>query len=257
MTHRALTVALYMIISLIAVVIAALLWFYGPIAGGLLRASDGEGPTAAATNGATTLAQSASTGTGGRPAGSLGPAPLPTIRPWPTMQHTPTAIPATAIPPTVVPTIAPALDPPQQVPVNGIPWESIVVMPPDVATHAREIFAAGQALGRNPNAYSKVGDSTTENPHFLARYDERPYSLGPFAHLQAVIDHFHGSHGRDSIAVRIGLHAWTANDPTWAEAGICLPNETPVQCEIRVHNPAVVFIRLGTCLLYTSPSPRD
>ncbi|CUS02372.2 protein of unknown function [Candidatus Promineifilum breve] len=246
MTHRALTVALYMIISLIAVVIAALLWFYGPIAGGLLRASDGEGPTAAATNGATTLAQSASTGTGGRPAGSLGPAPLPTIRPWPTMQHTPTAIPATAIPPTVVPTIAPALDPPQQVPVNGIPWESIVVMPPDVATHAREIFAAGQALGRNPHAYSKVGDSTTENPHFLARYDEGPYNLGPFAHLQAVIDHFHGSHGRDSIAVRIGLHAWTANDPTWAEAGICLPNETPVQCEIRVHNPAVVFIRLGT-----------
>ena len=152
MTHRSLTVALYLIITLIAIVIAGLVWLYTPISGGLLRASDGERPTAVESNVATTLALSVPTGTGGRPAGSLGPAPLPTIRPWPTMQHTPTAIPATAIPPTVVPTIAPALEPPQRVAVNGIPWESIVVMPPDVAAHAREIFAAGQALGRNAHA---------------------------------------------------------------------------------------------------------
>ena len=46
--------------------------------------------------------------------------------------------------------------------------------------------------------------------------------------------------------MRIGLHAWTANDPAWAEPGLCLPNETPVECEIRVHNPSILFIRLGT-----------
>ena len=151
-----------------------------------------------------------------------------------------TAPPATTIPPT------PALSPPQPVAVNGVPFESIVVMPPEVVAHVREIFATGQALGRNPHAYAKIGDSTTENPYFLARFDEGPYNLGAYAHLQAVIDQFRGSHGRDSVAVRIGLHSWTANDPAWAEPGLCLPNETPVQCELRLHNPSIVLIRLGT-----------
>jgi hypothetical protein len=130
--------------------------------------------------------------------------------------------------------------------VNGVAYEAIVVMPPEVVAHVREIFAAGQALGRNPHAYAKVGDSTTENPHFMARFDEGPYNLGAYSHLQPVIDQFRGSHNRDSVAVRIGLHSWTANDPAWAEPGLCLPNETPVQCELRLHNPSIVLIRLGT-----------
>lgn len=173
--------------------------------------------------------------------GDVAITPLPTIRPWPTMQHTPTPA-----PPTPISTAAPLLEPPYRVPVNGVAWEQIVVMPPDVVARVREIAATGRAVGRNPRAYSKVGDSTTENPHFLARFDDGPYNLGPFAHLQPVVERFRGSHGRDSIAVRIGLHAWTANDPMWAEPGVCLPNETPVACEIRVHNPAILLIRLGT-----------
>ncbi len=169
------------------------------------------------------------TGSGGRPA----------VISWPLA--TVTAMPsATPIPPT------PVLAPPQPLSVNGAPFDAIVVMPPEVVAHVREIYAAGQALGRNPNAYAKVGDSTIENPHFMARFDEGGYNLGDYAGLQPVIDQFRGSHARDSVAVRIGLHAWTANDPAWAEPGLCLPNETPVACEIRLQNPSIVLIRLGT-----------
>jgi len=166
----------------------------------------------------------------------------PTLTPPPTATASPTAV-AT---PTTPPSPTPAMPPPLAVVVNGVPFEAIVVMPPEVVARVREIFAAGQALGRNPNAYAKVGDSTTENPHFMARFDEGPYNLGAYAHLQPAIDHFRGSHNRDSVAVRIGLHSWTANDPAWAEVGLCLPNETPVQCEIRLHNPSIILIRLGT-----------
>lgn len=169
------------------------------------------------------------TGSGGQPA-AIG---------WPLASATASPAP-TAIPPT------PVLAPPQSLPVNGVPFEAIVVMPPEVVAHVREIYAAGLALGRNPNAYSKVGDSTIENPHFMARFDEGGYNLGDYAGLQPVIDQFRGSHARDSVAVRIGLHAWTANDPAWAEPGLCLPNETPVACEIRLHNPSILLIRLGT-----------
>ncbi len=172
---------------------------------------------------------------------TLPPTPLPL--PSATSAVVPVAQVVTA-PPTATP--PPTLAPPQPVAVNGVPFESIVVMPPEVVAHVREIFATGQALGRNPHAYAKVGDSTTENPYFLARFDEGPYNLGAYAHLQPAIDQFRGSHGRDSVAVRIGLHSWTANDPAWAEPGLCLPNETPVQCELRLHNPSIVLIRLGT-----------
>ena len=44
----------------------------------------------------------------------------------------------------------------------------------------------------------------------------------------------------------IGLHTWTANDPMWADEALCLPNETPVECEIRIYNPSLIIIRLGT-----------
>ncbi len=160
----------------------------------------------------------------------------PTIPPWPTIQNTPTPVPAETI----------VVDPPQKSPINGVPWDTFILIPPEVVAKATEIFRDGQALGRNPFAYSKVGDSTIENPHFMARFDEGAYNLGTYAYLQPALDAYRGSHGRDSIAVNIGLHSWSANDPMWADPAFCLPNETPVQCEIRVHNPAFLLIRLGT-----------
>jgi hypothetical protein len=164
----------------------------------------------------------------------------------------PTAEPPTAEPPTVVPpTALPApavgpLDPPVRAAVNGVAYEAIIVMPPEVVAHAREIYAAGRALGRNPGAYSKVGDSTIQAPHFMARFDETGYNLGDYAFLQPVIDQFKGSHAREGAAVRLGLHSWSAVDPVWADPSLCAGGETPVACEIRLHNPSILLIRLGT-----------
>lgn len=158
----------------------------------------------------------------------------------------PTAVPqptTTVAPPTAAP---PPVAPPERFVINGIPYEAVIVLPENVLQHARQIFAAGQAFGRSPHAFSKVGDSTTEAPHFLVRYDTGPYELGPFASLQPVITAFAGSFARDSQATAIGLHSWSANDPLWADKSVCAPNETPVACEIRLHNPSILFIRLGT-----------
>ncbi len=141
---------------------------------------------------------------------------------------------------------AASADQPVDVTVNGLTVDQIVIMPPNVVENARAIYQRGQALGRNAQAYSKVGDSTIANPHFMARFDSTPYNLADYAYLQPTIDYFAGSHGRDSAAQRIGLHAWTVLDPTWADNTICQPNETPLACEIRIHNPAVVIVRLGS-----------
>jgi LysM repeat protein len=135
---------------------------------------------------------------------------------------------------------------PQPTALNGILPNQIVILSPDTLAYTQAIYAKGQELGRNPHAFSKMGDSTVENDHFLSRFDTGPYDLGDYAYLQRVIDHFPGSFNRDSAAVRIGLHSWTVFDPIWADKAICQPNETVIACEIRLHNPSILLIRLGS-----------
>lgn len=136
--------------------------------------------------------------------------------------------------------------PPPPGQINGIPYPSILAMDEATRQHVREIFSAGQALGNDARAFSKVGDSTIENPFFLARFDEGDYNLADYAYLQGAIDHFAGSFARDSMAVRQGMHAWSMMDPTWADKALCLANEGPLACEIRLHRPAVLLLRLGS-----------
>lgn len=115
----------------------------------------------------------------------------------------------------------------------------------------REIFERGQALGNDPHAFSKVGDCNSELPFFLGRFDSGDYDLGPYAYLQPAIDYFAGSFGRQSVTVWTGSHAWSVLDPTWANPALCLPGETPLGCEFRLHRPSVVLIRLGTNEAYS------
>jgi hypothetical protein len=138
------------------------------------------------------------------------------------------------------PTAVPLLDR-----VNDLPFDEFVVMDSGVIDHMRAIYAKGQTLGRNPQAFSKAGDSTIESPYFLGRFDSSPYNLGDYKYLQAVIDHYKGSYGHKSLAVRIGQHSWTLLNPTWADKTQCHADESPLACEFRVNNPTVVILRLG------------
>lgn len=129
--------------------------------------------------------------------------------------------------------------------VNAVPFTSFINLDSGVIGHMREIFATGQSLGRNARAFSKAGDSTIESPYFLGRFDGSPYNLGDYHFLQAVIDHFKGSFGRKSMAVRIGQHSWTLLNPAWADKQQCDSGEAPLACEFRLNNPSVVILRLG------------
>jgi LysM repeat protein len=175
--------------------------------------------------------------------------PEPTDIPIPTLTLTPTSTPPLITLTPIVSTTTQATNgtpPPPPDNVNGVKIDTFVVMPPAVQENMRRIFATGQALGRNPRAFSKVGDSTIENPHFLARFDSGPYNLADYAYLQPVIDYFHGSFSRQGMAVRRGLHSWSVLNPAWADKDNCEPNESPLACEFRLNNPSLVLIRLGS-----------
>jgi len=154
--------------------------------------------------------------------------------------------------PAVIPTLSADLDnlaptfPPLPAAINSIALDSIVVMPSGVMRNVRRIYEYGQTLGRNARAFSKLGDSTIENPHFLTRFDDGPYTLGDYSYLQTVIDYFHGSFARQGVAVQRGLHTWSVLDPMWADPGDCQPGENMLACEFRLHNPSLVFIKLGS-----------
>lgn len=130
--------------------------------------------------------------------------------------------------------------------INGIPLSSIITLPPQTVATVQMIYSVGQAFKRNPQSFSKLGDSTIENPFFLARFDTTEFNLGSWAYLQPAIDTFRGSWARESVAVKRGLHSWSVYDPMWADASRCQINEAPLVCEIRLNNPMMLIVKLGS-----------
>lgn len=170
-----------------------------------------------------------------------------TAQPTETVLPTETTEPSPSAPPVVTP--LPAEPPPVaegQVTVNGIARQDIAVMPEGVRQHVREIFVLGQSYGRDPRAFSKLGDSVTLTDHYMTRFDSGHYALGEYEHLQAAIDHYSGSFSRYGVATRVGLHAWSIFDPLWANKEWCLPDEHMVACEIRLFNPSVLLVKIGS-----------
>ena len=129
--------------------------------------------------------------------------------------------------------------------VNRLPMETFIVMPDAVRQHVREIYAQGQAMGRNLHAFSRLGDSTILWPRLLAVFDTHKFNLGGYAYLQPSVNFFAGSFSRDGWATRKAFHSWSAFDPMWADKSVCQPNEAPLPCEFRLNNPSIVLIRLG------------
>ena len=179
--------------------------------------------------------------------------PAATLPPTPTLRPTNTATPEQSPTPTQSPTPSPSPTPsktplPTAVPINvgGVPLDEIVIMSPEVQNTIRLTAELGRQLGRNPHAFSKIGDSVTLTPHYLARFDSGQYVLGDYGYLQPAIDQYAGSFERFGVATRIGLHAWALFDPLWADKEWCLPNEDMVACEVRLNNPSVLLIRLGS-----------
>ncbi len=181
----------------------------------------------------------------------------PETTPTPSTTPLPEPPSLTPIPPTHSPTPTPTFTPSPTPPItptprrlNGILMVNVIVMPTAVQENVRAIYDRGQELGRNPNAFSKIGDSTIESINFFARFDgadgQETYDLGDYAYLERVIDYYGGSFGREGYALVRGLNTWSIFDPFWADDEACLGGETVIDCEFRLHNPSIVLIRLGS-----------
>ncbi|MBN1564491.1 MAG: hypothetical protein JXA10_11670 [Anaerolineae bacterium] len=121
-----------------------------------------------------------------------------------------------------------------------------------ISSHARQIFAAGQARGNNARVFVNVGDSITYTWAYLRDFNS-DYDLGEYTYLQAALDFFTGPNGfgespfwSEPIAAYAG---WTSADvltPGHALNEACRDDEAPLVCEYRINKPAVALIMLGT-----------
>jgi formylglycine-generating enzyme required for sulfatase activity len=127
-------------------------------------------------------------------------------------------------------------------------WMDLPVVPTGISDRVREIYQRGLSMGNDPHAFSKVGDCHSTNPYFLADYDLGPdvYHLGDYAYLQPTIDYFAGSFSRASLAAKKGLSTAGVLASLWSDWKYCTSNETPLDCEFRLHHPSFAIVSLGT-----------
>ena len=178
------------------------------------------------------------------------PQPTPTASPDPTEIVTATSAPTVTstgtLQPTPTETLAPTATPDTRLkPENWQDWPVI----PELEPAAYDIFALGQELGRDIQVFSVIGDCQSSPTYFLNLYDEDRYTLPEGEeNLEDTIVWYAGSFVHRSITVGNGMTVASALNPMWARANseFCENTETPVDCEIRVSNPSLALISLGT-----------
>lgn len=122
-------------------------------------------------------------------------------------------------------------------------WQNWSIIP-EATKRGQEIFKIGQTNGVNPNAFSKIGDCQNVKESFMGIYDiGRFFLLDSQKDWQQTVDQFEGFFNRDSLAFGQGLNVAAALSPLHADPSVCQSGENPIQCELRVINPAFAFIR--------------
>jgi hypothetical protein len=123
-------------------------------------------------------------------------------------------------------------------------WEIV----PDFSLRAQEILR--EAL-RNPNldphTFIKVGDCQMVAGTFLAGYSNGKYRLPDG--MSETVQWFSDSMLEDNITAVNGYGINTVLDPAFglsAGHNQCLPNETPLDCELRTRRPIIVLVGMGT-----------
>lgn len=166
------------------------------------------------------------------------PAFTPTAEETPHLSRTPGPSPSLTPGPTALPASL-GLDPAD--------WESWPVLPV-VPQRARQIYQIGQALGNNSHAFSVFGDCQSEPDVFMGIFDTDPQLVAKLPlDLQETVVWFAGSFNRLSPTVKGGTTSGALLWAPWHENKYtCTIYETPLQCELRIHNPAFAIIRVGT-----------
>ena len=127
-------------------------------------------------------------------------------------------------------------------------WMQMPSVPTGIGDSMRSVYEKGLALGNDPKHFSIIGDCQNVSSYFLSVYDKPgDFSLGEeYAYLQPTIDYYKGSFSRKSLAVKGGFNVAAILSPLRADPKSCNQGESPLDCELRVWKPSVVFVSMET-----------
>lgn len=132
--------------------------------------------------------------------------------------------------------------------VSATDWKYWPILP-TVSEELKDVYRAGLENGNDPHAFSVLGDCLSQPEEFLGLYDNEPSAVATLPdYLQETVLNFSGSFDRYSPTVKKGTTAGALLWGEWNddEENLCEPGETPLDCELRVHRPSIVFIHIGT-----------
>lgn len=172
------------------------------------------------------------------------PLPSSTRRVSPSPQVTPTPKPLPS---------SSSIEPPPTAVLPGLSaelWKEWPVMPGTISADLRSLYQRSVAQGLiDPHAFSVFGDCQAETEAFLGVFDTSPGLVARMADdLQETVAQFQGSFYRYNPAAKSASSAGSLLYAPWNDnkEGKCESGETPVDCELRVHRPSIVFIHTGT-----------
>jgi len=149
--------------------------------------------------------------------------------------------------PSVTLSATPSITPQPTATLNPEEWKSLPILP-TVDPTIRAIYEYGIAHGTDPHSFSIFGDCQSRPDAFFGVFEtdsDLVKNLSP--ELQETVANFSGSFNRESPTSQDGTTPGALLWKSWhrGEYG-CTFSETPVECELRIHNPSFVIIQIGT-----------
>jgi len=131
---------------------------------------------------------------------------------------------------------------------DPVDWKAWPVIPEKIDASLQKVYERGLALGNDPYAFSIFGDCQSRPDAFFGVFEtdqDIVKNLSP--ELQETVANFQGSFNRESPTSQDGTTPGALLWTQWhrGEYG-CTFDETPVQCELRIHRPSIVLIQIGT-----------
>ena len=144
--------------------------------------------------------------------------------------------------PTFTPTTLLPTQDTRPLPENWQTWSVI----PELTETARALYQKGMEMGNDPRAFSKVGDCQNLKTVFLWKFDhldiyEFEWDISPYLDT---IENFQGYFDRDGQSAQYGFTAASPLTQIQADPQVCQPDETPLECELRITKPSFVLISL-------------
>jgi hypothetical protein len=123
-------------------------------------------------------------------------------------------------------------------------WPTI----PEISPRARQILHnAVNQPDLELHTFSKVGDCQMTSATFLGGYADGKYPIPEG--LEGTVTWFSGSMTDESITAANGLGINSVLNPIFGLAAgysECEKNETPLDCELRIRQPVIVLVAMGT-----------